>query len=279
MTNVPHITLNDGNSIPQIGLGVWQAENGAETQDAVEAALGAGYRHIDTAALYMNEESVGAGIKASGVAREDIFVTTKLWNSDQGTANVRPAFEESLRKLDLEYVDLYMIHWPVPELDLIVETWKKFEKLKQDGLVKSIGVCNFRIEDLEKLREAGLSTPVINQIELHPRLNQKDLRAYGEEHNIRTESWSPIGGSRGKILEDSVLEHIAATHSKSPAQVAIRWHLQHDLIVIPKSVHENRIVENFDVFDFELSDDEMQQIDDMGDHERYGPDPATMNNH
>jgi diketogulonate reductase-like aldo/keto reductase len=278
MTNVPYIALNDGNSIPQIGLGVWQAENGTETKQAVEAALAAGYRHIDTAAVYRNEESVGEGIRASGIPREDLFITTKLWNSDQGAGNVRAALETSLNKLGLDYIDLYLIHWPTPARDLIVETWKEFEALKAEGLIRSIGVSNFRVEDLERLKSEGLSTPILNQIELHPRLLQKELREYALANDIRIESWSPIGGSRGNILEDDVLKAIATKHAKTPAQIVIRWHIQHGLIVIPKSVRPARIAENFDVFDFELSDEEIQAIDDMGDGERMGPDPATMNN-
>lgn len=277
MSHVPRISLNDGSTIPQIGLGVWQAEDGQETEQAVKAALEAGYRHIDTAAVYQNETSVGAGIRASGVPREDIFVTTKLWNSDQGADKVRPALEASLKKLGLEYVDLYLIHWPTPKRDLIIETWKEFEKLKEDGLIKSIGVSNFRIEDLERLKEEGLSVPVLNQIELHPKLLQTELRKYGQENNIAIESWSPIGGSRGNILEDNTIALIAAKHEKSIAQIIIRWHIQHGLIVIPKSVKPQRIQENFDVFDFELSSEEMTTIDDLGDGERVGPDPATMN--
>ena len=278
MTHVPDIALNDGNTIPQIGLGVWQAENGTETKQAVEAALAAGYRHIDTAAVYRNEESVGEGIRASGIPREELFITTKLWNSDQGTDNVRAALETSLSKLGLDYIDLYLIHWPTPARRLIVETWKEFEALKAEGLIRSIGVSNFRVEDLERLKTEGLSTPVLNQIELHPRLLQKELREYGTANDIRIESWSPIGGSRGNILEDNVLKDIATKHTKTPAQIVIRWHIQHGLIVIPKSVRPARIAENFDVFDFELSTEEMQTIDDMGDGERMGPDPASMNN-
>lgn len=278
MSQIPHIPLNDGNVIPQIGLGVWQAENGQETEQAVKVALEAGYRHIDTAAVYQNEESVGAGIRASGVPREDIFITTKLWNSDQGSTSVRPALMKSLDRLGIDYIDLYLIHWPTPKRDLFVETWKEFEKLKNEGLIKSIGVSNFRIEDLERLKNEGLTTPVINQIELHPRLLQTDLRDYGKANDIAIESWSPIGGSRGNILEDKTIASIAATHQKTVAQIIIRWHIQHGLVVIPKSVKMQRIQENFAVFDFELSDDEMQQIDDLGDGERVGPDPATMNN-
>ena len=277
MTHVPDIALNDGNTIPQIGLGVWQAENGAQTQEAVEAALKAGYRHIDTAAVYKNEDSVGAAITASGVPREELFITTKLWNSDQGEGNVRPALEKSLERLGLSYVDLYLIHWPMPARDLIVETWKELEVLKSEGLIRSIGVSNFRVEDLEKLTSEGLTTPVLNQIELHPGLLQTELRDYGKAHDIRIESWSPIGGSRGSVLDNPVLIELANKHGKSTAQIAIRWHIQNNLIVIPKSVKEERIQENFDVFDFELSPEDITAINDIGDNNRSGPDPATMN--
>ena len=277
MTHIPNIALNDGNTIPQIGLGVWQAENGTQTQEAVEAALKAGYRHIDTAAVYKNEDSVGAAIAATGVPREELFITTKLWNSDQGEGNVRPALEKSLEKLGLSYVDLYLIHWPTPARDLIVETWKEIEVLKNEGLIRSIGVSNFRIEDLEKLASEGLTTPALNQIELHPGLLQTELREYGKTHGIRIESWSPIGGSRGSVLDNPVLVELAHKHGKSTAQIAIRWHIQNDLIVIPKSVRAERIQENFDVFDFALSPEDMTSINDIGDNNRSGPDPANMN--
>jgi len=277
MTHVPDIALNDGNTIPQIGLGVWQAENGVQTQEAVEAALKAGYRHIDTAAVYKNEDSVGAAITASGIPRDELFITTKLWNSDQGKGNVRPALEKSLERLGLSYVDLYLIHWPMPARDLIVETWKELETLKSEGLIRSIGVSNFRVEDLEKLASEGLTSPVLNQIELHPGLLQTELREYGKAHDIRIESWSPIGGSRGSVLDNPVLIELANKHGKSTAQIAIRWHIQNDLIVIPKSVRAERIQENFDVFDFELSTEDITAINDIGDSNRSGPDPANMN--
>lgn len=278
MTYVPTIALNDGNTIPQIGLGVWQAENGAQTQEAVEVAFKAGYRHIDTAAVYQNEESVGAAIAASNIPREELFITTKLWNSDQGTGKVRHALIKSLEKLGLSYVDLYLIHWPTPARGLIVETWKELETLKNEGLIKSIGVSNFRVEDLEQLKSEGLTTPVLNQIELHPGLLQNELRSYGLAHDIRIESWSPIGGTRGSVLDNPVLKEIAQKYGKSTAQIAIRWHIQNGLIVIPKSVKAERIVENFAVFDFELSGDEIEAINNIGDNNRYGPDPGTMNN-
>jgi 2,5-diketo-D-gluconate reductase A len=279
MTEQPYISLNDGAEIPQIGLGVWQASDGDETYDAVLAAIKTGYRLIDTAMVYQNESAVGRAVKDSGVARKDLFITTKLWNSDQGHERVRPAIENSLERLGLNYVDLYLIHWPTPARDLYVETWKEFEKLKSEGLAKSIGVSNFRIEDLERLKNETGTIPVVNQIELHPRFQQRELREYCQKEGIAVESWSPIGGSKGNLLSDETLSSIASRYDKSPAQIVIRWHLQHGLIVIPKSVHEHRINENFDVFGFELSADDMALIDTIDSGSRAGPDPATMNNH
>lgn len=278
-TDVPNIGLNDGNTIPAIGLGVWRAENGQETQNAVKVALETGYRLIDTAAIYQNEESVGRAVAESGISREEIFITTKLWNSDQGAKNVRPALAASLKKLGLDYIDLYLIHWPTPARDLFTETWEEFEVLKGEGLIKSIGVSNFRVEDLEHLKKAGLTTPAVNQIELHPGLIQTALRDYAKENGIHIESWSPIGGSKGNLLENTELKRIADNHGKSPAQVVIRWHLQNELIVIPKSVHDERIKQNFNIFDFELSEDEVSTISSIESGGRQGPDPSTMNIH
>jgi 2,5-diketo-D-gluconate reductase A len=279
MMNHPTVTLNDGTTMPQIGLGVWQANDGEETRRAVLGAINAGYRLIDTAMVYQNERSVGQGIKDSDIERDELFITTKLWNSDQGSATVRPALEASLERLGLEYVDLYLIHWPTPARDLYVETWKEMEKLKADGLARSIGVSNFRIDDLERLRLETATVPAVNQIELHPNFQQHELREYCNENGIKIESWSPIGGSKGSLLTSDVLSQIGSAHAKSPAQVVIRWHLQHGLIVIPKSVHIERIQENYDVFDCELTADEMAAIDAMHNGVRSGPDPATMNNH
>jgi len=279
MTDYPTVKLNDGTTMPQIGLGVWQAESGEETANAVAVALQAGYRMIDTAMVYQNEESVGEGIRRSGIDRKEIFVTTKLWNSDQGAVNARPALQASLERLGLDYVDLYLIHWPTPSRDLYVETWKEFEKLQKDGLTRSIGVSNFREEDLERLAIETDTVPAVNQIELHPYFQQRELRDYGNAHGIRIESWSPIGGRRGSLLEDTSIREIAHAHSKSAAQVVIRWHIQNGLVVIPKSVHEDRIRENFDVLDFSLSESEMNIINDLDTGRRSGPDPATMNTH
>lgn len=273
----PTITLRNGVKMPQLGLGVWRAKDGAEVEHTVRHALQAGYRLIDTAAVYQNEAGVGAGIRSSGVPREDIFVTTKLWNGDQGAENVRPAFEASLERLGLDYVDLYLIHWPMPKKGLFVETWKELEKLLDEGLVRSIGVSNFTAEHLQELANHSSLVPVVNQVELHPRFPQKELREYCQRNGIQVESWSPIGGQGSDLLEEEVLHDIGQDHGKTPAQVVIRWHLQNDLIAIPKSTNEQRITQNFDVFDFELSDDEMARIDSLETGQRIGPDPDDFN--
>lgn len=273
---VPTIELSDGNHIPQLGLGVWQAESGGEAARAVMTALETGYRHIDTAMVYLNEEDVGQAIKSGGVPREELFVTTKLWNSDQGAANVRPALEASLQRLGLDYVDLYLIHWPTPSRDLYVETWREFATLKSDGLAKSIGVSNFEIDHLERLEAETGIVPTVNQIEIHPGFAQQELRDYCKDKGIAVESWSPLGGVKSSVLDHNTIAEIANAHQKSPAQVVIRWHLQHGLIVFPKSVHPTRIRENFDVFDFELSGDDLAAIDAIQGN-RVGPNPNDMN--
>lgn len=277
--NIPQILLNDGTTIPQLGLGVWQAKDGAEVKQAVSSAINAGYRLIDTAAVYGNEQGVGEAIRESHVPREELFITTKLWNGDQGYDATYKAFETSLSKLGLDYIDLYLIHWPVPEFDKYVETWKAFEELKASGRVRSIGVCNFTIDHLERLLNESDVVPAVNQIELHPRLQQRELREFCEKNTIRVESWSPIGGSGGDLLDDPTITIIADKHKKSAAQIVIRWHVQLGLIVIPKSVHEERIIQNADVFDFELDNDDMAKISALNTDTRRGPDPATMNNH
>jgi len=279
MSNVPDVTLNDGNAMPQFGLGVWKASDGDEVESAVKTAIKAGYRLIDTAMVYQNERGVGKAIRESGANREELFITTKLWNSDQGASNVRPALEASLERLGLDYIDLYLIHWPTPARGLYIETWQELIKLQAEGLIKSIGVSNFQIEHLEELKKHTSVMPSVNQVELHPHFSQRELRDYCKQNGIQVESWSPIGGSKGNVLENDKLEQIAKAHGKSPAQVVIRWHVQNDLIVIPKSTNEGRIKENFEVFDFELSLDEMQMIDSLDIGQRFGPDPSTMNNH
>lgn len=272
----PTITLNDGNTMPQLGLGVWRARLG-DAKRAVLDAIGAGYRLIDTAAIYGNEEDVGAAIAECGVAREELFITTKLWNSDQGAENVRPALEASLSRLGLDYVDLYLIHWPMPDLDLYVETWKEFEKLRSEGLIRSIGVCNFEPDHLERLINETGTAPVIDQVELHPGFNQEKIRAYCDAHNIRVESWSPLSGSAGgaSLLQDHRLLELAEKYDKSPAQIVIRWHIQNNLTVIPKSVHTERIRQNIDVFDFALTIEEMSTISSI-ESTRQGHNPLEM---
>ena len=274
---IPSVELNNGVTMPQFGLGVWQMNEGDEVEEAVLAALKAGYRLIDTAAVYGNEEGVGEAIRKSGVPREEIFVTTKLWNSDQGKDSVRQAFDKSLERLGLDYVDLYLIHWPVPAKGLYVETWKEMEKIYADGKARAIGVSNFHPEHLNALLAEAEVVPAVNQIELHPRFPQQILRDYCADKNIHVESWSPIGGSRGSLLEDPILKRIGNKYGKTPAQVVIRWHIQHGLIVIPKSANPDRIRQNVDIFDFELSDEDMTEIDGLDRAERQGPNPDTMN--
>lgn len=268
------IELSDGNRIPQLGLGVWQASP-EQARSAVSQALQAGYRHIDTAAIYENEEGVGAGLRDSGISREQVFVTTKIWNAAQGFDSATRALDESLARLQLDYVDLLLIHWPTPAKDRYIETWKALIKAREQGKVRSIGVSNFNPAHLKRLiAETGV-TPVLNQIELHPSFQQSELRRAHEPLNIRTESWSPLG--QGKGLDNPVIKQIAARHQRSAAQVIIRWHLQLGLIAIPKSVTEARIQENFQVFDFQLDADDMAAIAKLDAGERLGPDPEKLN--
>ncbi|MCO5999313.1 aldo/keto reductase [Actinoallomurus rhizosphaericola] len=275
MPTVPTITLNTGAAIPQLGFGVWQVPD-EEAVSAVGTAIEAGYRSIDTAAAYENEEGVGKAIASAGVPREQLFVTTKLWNGDQGYDAALRAFDLSLDKLGLDYVDLYLIHWPLPAKDAYVETWKAFEKVYNEGRAKAIGVSNFQIPHLRRLFEETDVVPALNQIELHPYLQQEDLRAFHAEHGIATEAWSPLA-SGGELLKDDTIARIAAEHGKTPAQVILRWHLQIGNVVIPKSVTPSRIRENIEVFDFELSDDDLAAIAGLNRDERTGPDPDTFN--
>ncbi|MBD8500143.1 aldo/keto reductase [Paenibacillus arenosi] len=270
------ITLNNGVHMPQLGLGVWRVEEGAQVEEAVKTALQLGYRHIDTAAVYKNEAGVGKAIKESGVPHEEIFLTTKVWNADQGYEATLKAFDESLSKLGTDYVDLYLVHWPTPERDLYLETYKALEKLLEEGRVRAIGVSNFHIHHLERLMENTSIVPVVNQVECHPRLAQNELRQFCNKHNIVLEAWSPLMQG-GEILEDRDVMAIGANHGKTGAQVVIRWHLQKGNIVIPKSVTASRIRENFDVFDFELTADEMAIIDQLNQDKRVGPDPEDFN--
>jgi 2,5-diketo-D-gluconate reductase A len=273
MADVPNVRLSDGIEIPQVGFGVFQVPPD-ETQRAVEDALAAGYRHIDTAAAYRNERGVAAGIAASGVPRGDIFITTKLWNTEQGFESTLAAFDKSTEALDTETVDLYLIHWPVPARDLYLDTWRAFERIHAEGGARSIGVSNFRIPDLERLQREAETMPTINQIELHPLLQQAELRAWHAEHGIATEAWSPL--AQGEVLKDDTLVTIAAHHDRTVAQVILRWHLQLGNVVIPKSVTPARVRENLDIFDFELSEDDLAAIARLDAGHRTGPDPASF---
>jgi 2,5-diketo-D-gluconate reductase A len=273
LSSIQALDLRDGVTMPQLGFGVFQVPPG-ETQAVVEQALEAGYRHIDTAAAYRNEAGVGAAIEASGIAREDVFVTTKLWNSEQGYDSTLHAFERSLGELEMDHVDLYLIHWPVPSADRYLETWRAFERIHAEGGARTIGVSNFRVEDLERLRAEAETLPTVNQIELHPRLQQAELRVWHAEHGVATEAWSPL--AQGEVLDDGTIETIAANVGRTPAQVVLRWHLQLGNIVIPKSVTRERIHENIELFDFELSEDHMDAIGRLDAGERTGPDPSTF---
>ncbi|MFE9062705.1 aldo/keto reductase [Streptomyces violaceusniger] len=275
MSKVPFITLNNGVRMPQLGFGVWQIPDD-EAQVAVRTALDAGYRSIDTAAIYGNEEGTGKGLAASGIARDELFITTKLQNADQGYDSTLRAFDASLTKLGLEYVDLYLIHWPLPGVDKYVDTWKAFEKIYSEGRAKAIGLSNFHAAHTQRLLSETSIIPVIDQIELHPQLQQAELRAFNARHDIATEAWSPLGQGKG-LLEDPKLAAIAQKHGKSPAQVVLRWHLDLGNVVIPKSVTPSRIQENIDVFDFQLDSEDLSAIDSLETGNRLGFDPETFN--
>jgi 2,5-diketo-D-gluconate reductase A len=276
MTAIPALPLNDGRRIPQLGLGTWQTPN-ADAARVVADAIACGYRHIDTAAIYHNEEGVGQGIAASGIARGQIFVTTKLWNADQGYDSALRALDQSLARLKLDAVDLYLIHWPCPAHGQALASWKALIQARRDGKAKSIGVSNFRAEDLERIiGETGV-TPAVNQIELHPWLQQHALRAVHGQHGIATESWSPLAQG-GALLSDATLARIAAKHGKTAAQAVLRWHLQSGLVVFPKSVHPERIRENLGALDFTLDEADMAAIAQLDASKRVGPDPAVFGN-
>jgi len=264
------LTMNDGRGIPQLGLGVYKVPDD-EAADIVATAVDAGYRHIDTATLYGNEVGVGNGMRASGIARDELFVTTKVWQNDHGYDQTLRAFDTSLRRLGLDYIDLYLIHWPAPKQDRYVDTWRAMEKLRADGVVRSIGVSNFHTHHLDRLLAETDVVPVINQVELHPWLPQREVREYDSAHGILTESWSPL--ARGRVLGNDVLDRIAAKHGVTPAQAVIRWHLQLGLVVIPKSVSADRIRQNADVFGFELDADDLGAIASLETGERTGMDP------
>lgn len=277
MTNVPAIELNDGNSIPQLGFGVFQIPPG-DTAAAVKQALDIGYRHIDTAEMYGNEKGVGQGIRDAGLDRGQVFVTSKLNNGFHKPDDARRAFDRTLEALGSDYVDLFLIHWPLPTLydGDFVSTWKVLEEFAKDGRARSIGVSNFQPAHLDRLADETGTVPAVNQIEVHPYFGNEQVRAYGREHGIATEAWSPI--AQGKVLDDPVITRIADAAGKSPAQVVLRWHVQRGDIVFPKSVTPERIRSNFELFDFELDDSDMDAISglDRGESGRTGPDPDTF---
>lgn len=274
MTTIPTVKLNNGIEIPQLGFGVFQVPDD-QTTAAVSSALEAGYRSIDTAAIYGNETGVGRALASSGIAREELFVTTKLWNADQGYDATLRAFDASLAKLGLDHVDLYLIHWPTPVRDLYRESWRAIEKLVAEGRVRAAGVSNFQPAHLDRLIAGSELVPAVNQIELHPGLQQSELRAVHTRHGIATEAWSPL--AQGAVLKDEAITTIADRTGKSPAQVVLRWHLQLGNIVIPKSVTPARIRENLDVFDFTLTGDEMATIATLDRNLRTGPHPDELN--
>jgi diketogulonate reductase-like aldo/keto reductase len=275
MTNVPIWKLNNGVEIPSLGFGVFKVQEGDEVFKAVLEALEAGYRLIDTAAVYGNEEGVGRAIKASGLKREEIFLTTKLWNTEQGYDKAFEAFETSLRKLDTDYVDLYLIHWPGK--DKYVESYKALEKLYADKRVRAIGVCNFHVHHLEKLLAETSIVPAMNQIELHPLMNQKEIRDYCREKGIQVEAWGPLMQGKGDLSDPLFLE-LGKKYKKSPAQIILRWHHQNGVLAIPKSITPSRIRENLDIFDFELTGEDMEKIDGLNRNKRLSADPDTMMN-
>jgi 2,5-diketo-D-gluconate reductase A len=271
---VPTLTLNDGHDIPQLGFGVFKVDPD-ETERIVADALEVGYRHIDTAAVYGNEAGVGRAIAASGIPREQLFITTKLWNSDQGTQSAFDAIDLSLDKLGLDRVDLYLIHWPRPDLDRYLESWLALEQIRESGKATSIGVSNFHIPHLEKIIAGSSAVPAVDQLELHPTFQQRELRAWGAEHGMAIEAWGPLGQGKYDLLGMPAIVEIAAAHEVTPAQVVIRWHLQSGIIVFPKSNSRERIAQNFDVFGFELDAGQMAAIDALDAGNRVGGDPDT----
>ncbi|MFF2910937.1 aldo/keto reductase [Paenibacillus sp. NPDC057934] len=265
-------TLNDGVTMPWLGIGVWQTKDGEEVVHAVKSALEVGYRSIDTAAAYRNEEGVGRGIRESGVAREELFITTKLWNGDQGYESALQAFEESRRKLGLEVIDLYLIHWPVA--GKYRDSWKALVHLQKEGLVKSIGVSNFQIHHLKDIIEDTGVVPAVNQVEFHPLLTQRELLKYSREQGIQLEAWSPL--MQGN-LDLPLIQELATKYGKTPAQIVLRWDIQQGVITIPKSVHATRIQENAGIFDFTLGDEDVKALENLNQDSRFGPDPDNFN--
>lgn len=265
--------LNDGRRMPWLGFGVYQMKDGAEVEAAVKHALGAGYRSIDTATIYGNERGVGRAIRESGVPRSEIFITTKVWNDDQRARRVRAAFDESLERLGTDYVDLYLIHWPVP--GCYRETWDSLQEIHRSGRARSIGVSNFLIPHLEDLMREGQTVPTVNQVEFHPWLVQPELRRFCRDRRIQFEAWSPL--LQGQVGQLSAVLTLAAKHRKTPAQIVLRWNLQHGVVTIPKSIRPERITENAGIFDFELTPADMTALDAMDERKRLGPDPANFN--
>jgi len=265
--------LNNGLKMPWLGFGVLQVNDGQEVEHAVRYALDIGYRSIDTAAVYKNERGVGKAIRESGIPREDIFLTTKVWNDDQRKKRTLAAFEESLKRLETEYVDLYLVHWPVK--GCYQETWQVMEEIYQSGRAKAIGVSNFMIHHLEDLLSDSQILPAVNQIEFHPLLVQPELLKFCQEHKIQVEAWSPL--MQGQIITEPTVQRLAEKYHKTPAQVALRWDLEHEVVTIPKSIHANRIAENADIFDFELSEAEIKALDALDVGRRTGPDPYNFN--
>lgn len=271
------VTLHNGVKMPWFGLGVFKVQEGEEVVQAVKAAIKNGYRSIDTAAVYKNEEGVGQAIKEAleenGLKREDLFITSKVWNSDQGYETTLEAYETSLKKLNLDYLDLYLVHWPVK--GKYKETWRALETLYKDGRVKAIGVSNFHIHHLEDVLKDAEIKPMVNQVEYHPQLAQRDIRAFCREQGIQLEAWSPL--AQGQLLDNETLKEIAAKYNKSVAQVILRWDLHNEVVTIPKSIKEHRIIENASIFDFELSQADMEKINGLNEDKRVGPDPDNFN--
>jgi len=266
-----YAVLNNGVKMPRLGLGVWKVTDPGDVERAIHAAVQTGYRSIDTASFYKNEAEVGQAIRSCGVPREELFITTKIWNEDQGYDKTLAAFEESRKRLGLDVVDLLLIHWPGK--DKYIDTWRAFEKLYREGFVRAIGVSNFQIHHLDKLIEASEIVPAVNQVEFHPLLTQKELLAYTKEKGIQLEAWSPL--MQGN-LDQPALKEIAAKYGKTPAQVVLRWDLQHGVVTIPKSITPSRIAENADIFDFELTAEDMDRIDSLNRNHRFGPDPDQL---
>lgn len=274
MAYTESFVLSNGVKMPKLGLGVWKAKEGGEVERAVETALQAGYRSIDTATVYENESGVQKGIAASGVPREEIFITTKVWNDDHGYDKTLKAFEESCQRLKVDYVDLYLIHWPVP--GKFIDTWKALERLYEEKVARAIGVSNFHVHHLEKLSTKANIAPMVNQVEFHPYLTQDELREYCREHQIQFEAYSPL--MHGLFTQEKTILDIAKEINRTPAQVLLRWNIQHGVVTIPKSVTKERIIENAKIFDFELTDEQMKQLDQLNRNQRFGQDPDTFVN-